>query len=252
MLTSDVRSSNDVDVKIQLGELPFPRSIGLDFVSGGLRDYLASTNNGFWATAKCEISHTSLNNILREAFNTKLGSYPIVMPETVASHLIVAMWEGNSKVSEADLISEVEDRVRQATLISETDKLQTVPLAPDHGNANYVEMITKKLNYAKKRLSMVGTANERVPLINEIKNLQKILNSSIDISKLSEYDMLIEADSGWLDRKTINPDNISILKDLIARGYLRKVGLFKKHYELTEKGKQVIIKESGQSPQLDR
>jgi hypothetical protein len=163
---------------------------GRDFISGGLRDYFSKVAEGYWIVAKCDVYPSNLTELLRESTAAKLGSYPSVMPETFVSHLVVALWEGKSDLSEQDLLAQVGASIQRSTIIQ--------------------DLVTLKRRESLKLLSTLGR------------------------------DALVVVKEGNQKRYWEKYERVFSL--LAERGYLKKVGIRSKQYELTQKGMNAITR----------
>ena len=116
-VTSESQSLNGLTVRISVERKTESRVFGRDFVSGGLRDYFDRSGQGYWIIAKCAVPTSNLGEILGEAVKLKLGSYPITMPETFASHLNVLLWEGHSEENEEEIFKALVVKIKETHLI---------------------------------------------------------------------------------------------------------------------------------------
>ncbi len=92
--------------------------LGKDFVSGGLHDYASSTVGGFRVTLKTE-RHADYKKAVDIAYNLmiqELGSPPGTLPATHASRLIVLEWNGESDLSEEELLNLIGIGIKDAKL----------------------------------------------------------------------------------------------------------------------------------------
>ena len=101
MAVSDFISANGKSVRVSVELKSESEVFGRDFVSGGLRDFFSKSKEGYWIVGKCEEAYPSnLASLIRGASKSQLGRYPFVMPETSASHIVVALWEGKPPIDE--------------------------------------------------------------------------------------------------------------------------------------------------------
>jgi hypothetical protein len=63
-----------------------------------------------------------MEEILRQAVRSILGSNPTVMEEAEASHLIVATWEGEPRIPEAELLTLVGRQVQASEVLKDEMK----------------------------------------------------------------------------------------------------------------------------------
>ena len=75
MVVADFHSANGKEVKLGVEKRSKSGVFGKDFVSGGLKDFASRyEEDGYWIYAKCDISPSNIEEILREAVFKELGS----------------------------------------------------------------------------------------------------------------------------------------------------------------------------------
>lgn len=113
---SDFATANGASVRVSVERRSVSGVFGRDFVSGGLKDFFSQFKEGFWITAKCDLCPSNIGELLRNALKEKLGTNPIVMPQTAVSHLSLLLWEGATSLSDSELLAFIGEQARQWTL----------------------------------------------------------------------------------------------------------------------------------------
>jgi hypothetical protein len=122
MAVSDFTSANGKSVRVSVELKSESEVFGRDFVSGGLKDFFSKSKEGYWIVSKCEEAYPSnLASLVREAAKSQLGTYPFVMPETSASHIVVALWEGRPMIGEEKLLSGVVQRLSKSSIVQDAE-----------------------------------------------------------------------------------------------------------------------------------
>ena len=133
MEVSNLYSRNrDAWVSLRLTYNKFGRSIGKDFISGGLRDIAARTEPGFILEMKTNSPNkNAVVDALRKAVSGIIGKPPSVMPTTHASRMTEFSFD--SPKSESDLINEISSAMEPFVLDlvspTATPKSEEEPLA---------------------------------------------------------------------------------------------------------------------------
>jgi len=127
MAVSDFVSANGKSVRVSVERKTESEVFGRDFVSGGLKDFFSKSKEGYWIVSKCEEAYPSnLASLIREASKSQLGTYPYVMPETSASHIVVALWEGKPLIAEEKLLSGIVLSLSKSNIVQDAELLKKV------------------------------------------------------------------------------------------------------------------------------
>src|SRR3990172_10299352 len=139
-------SSNGILVKVSVEMKSQSGVFGRDFVTGGSVDYFSRFKEGFYITAKRDVFPSNLGELLKNAVYKILGSYPIVMPQTFASHLYMIIWEGAlSQIDESDVLSEIGRQIQQSAIILGNDCGQAM-------SSKYWEILKLKPGASKEEI----------------------------------------------------------------------------------------------------
>jgi hypothetical protein len=123
MTVGSFRSSNGRTVRIAVEIRSEAGVFGKDFVTGGLRDYAAKYQQGYWITTKSPVYPSNVDQLLREAIQNALGSPPATMPETYASHLVVHIWDGPPPFSEDQLRSKIGEKMGRSEITLDEERI---------------------------------------------------------------------------------------------------------------------------------
>jgi hypothetical protein len=148
MAVGTFRSSNGHSVKIAVEIREESGIFGKDFVTGGLRDYAAKYREGYWVTAKSSVYPSNVDRLLREIVRRILGSPPITMPETYASHLVVHVWDGVPPFDEKQLLSKIGEKIELSQIVLDKERVERI-------RAKEVAELRSKVDAAKARLKQV-------------------------------------------------------------------------------------------------
>ena len=144
------RSSNGRLVKIAVETRNASGIFGKDFISGGLRDYATQYSNGYWITARSSVHPSNVDQSLREIIYSVLGSPPITMPETYASHLVVHIWDGLPNFSEEQLLSKIGEKIQQYQITLDRERLERT-------RAKEIAELRRRIDAAKAQLQQVNS-----------------------------------------------------------------------------------------------
>jgi hypothetical protein len=88
-------------------ERRYSKSVGADFVTGGLHDYRSTTEEGFYLTVRGGPSKDAkkLIECIRSSIKSLTGNFPSVMPPTKASGVIEFVFD--SGLSEAEIMNSI-------------------------------------------------------------------------------------------------------------------------------------------------
>jgi hypothetical protein len=124
---------------------------GKDFVSGGLRDYAAKYQEGYWITARSSVFPSNVDKLLREFIQEILGSPPITMPEALVSHLVVHIWDGPPDLKEEDLLAAIGKRIEHSEVVEDRNRIAKEKAEKLAGLEEKLEAAEKKLAEVKSR-----------------------------------------------------------------------------------------------------
>ena len=179
MAIGSFRSSNGRTVKIAVETRNESGVFGRDFVTGGLRDYAARYQQGYWITAKSSVYPSNVDQVLREAVQNTLGSPPITMPETYASHLVVHIWDGLPHFSEEQLLSKIGEKMGQSQITLDEERMKRARAKEIAELKNKVEAAKVHLRDVKSR-KLSWSRGEREALEAQVTSLEQKLRERID------------------------------------------------------------------------
>jgi hypothetical protein len=112
-------------------ERRYSKSVGADFVTGGLHDYRSTTEEGFYLTVRGGPSKDAkkLIECIRSSIKSLTGNFPSVMPPTKASGVIEFVFD--TRLSEAEIM----DSIMSAISVTELGGSLLAPLTPE-GKSN--------------------------------------------------------------------------------------------------------------------
>jgi hypothetical protein len=102
----DIAVSKDGYVVTLRLERRYSKSVGADFVTGGLHDYRSTTKEGFYLTVRGSSTDAKkLIECIRSSIKSLTGNFPSVMPPAKASGIIEFIFD--STLSEAEIMNSI-------------------------------------------------------------------------------------------------------------------------------------------------
>ncbi len=179
MTVGSFRSSNGRTVKIAVETRNDSGIFGKDFVTGGLRDYAAKYQHGYWITVRSSVYPSNVDQLLREAIQNTLGSPPVTMPETYASHLVVHIWDGPPSLSEDQLLSKIGERMERSHITLDEERVKRNRAKEIAELKNKVEAAKVRLRDVKSR-KLSWSRGEREALEAQLASLEQKLRERIN------------------------------------------------------------------------
>ncbi len=240
MATTSFQSANGVTVRISVERKSASGIFGRDFVSGGMRDYFDKTKEGYWVIGKCHLRSSNLGALLRDAVQKNLGTYPLSMPETAVSHLLILLWEGSPVLDEEELLTRITSEISQGQLVEykETTKMRELKRREAELKEELRIPNTSPLKISEWREVTEEMKRERLKQTAEEDIAAPAAGIVSESSLITEQEriVLISVAEGLEGVGSYLRDYKGIFEDLASQGFLRRVGIFTKHYELTDKG----------------
>ncbi len=174
MAIASFRSSNGRTVKIVVETRNESGVFGKDFVTGGLRDYAAKYQQGYWITVKTSVYPSNVDQLLRKAIQNTLGSPPVTMPETYASHLVVHIWDGLPSLTEDEHLSRIGERMEQGQITLDEESIKRTRAKEIAELKNKVEAAKVRLRQVKSR-KLSWSRREREALEAQVASLEQKL-----------------------------------------------------------------------------
>jgi len=178
MATGSFRSSNGFTVKIAVEIRNETGIFGKDFITGGLRDYATKYQQGYWITAKSSVYPSNVDQLIREDIQRLLGSPPLTMPETHASHLVVHIWDGPPPFAEDQLLSKIGEEIERSRITLDQERVRGIRAKEIAELKSRVETTKERLRQAKSR-RLSWRRGEREGLEAQLKSLEQRLKERI-------------------------------------------------------------------------
>ena len=115
-------TANGEQVRLTVVRKEPSQVFGKDFVSGGSTDFFSKFKEGYWIEAKCTVSPSNIEQIMRDATKDVLGSSAIVMEEAYASRQVTCAWEGHPTMSEKDVLASLGKRIQQSEITRDSER----------------------------------------------------------------------------------------------------------------------------------
>jgi predicted transcriptional regulator len=274
---ADFLSANGKMVRIGVEAKSTSGIFGRDWISGGLRDYFNQYREGFWVIVKADIHPSNVGELVREGIRSELGTYPITMPETYASHLNVLLWEGSSILKEEELLLRLggwiehsrvdldEKRAKQGEVKNQVEierrlaELKEKHAAGERNTFSYNRVEQERLLWqiqileeelldedernrrrAARQQEQERTESER--LVFETRDAMRYWPEEISALKRLEK----KGKEKVVDEMSVSYTTYhGSLDALIRKGLVKKVGHLNKFYELTEEGRRILLDSRG-------